>query len=108
LAAGAVAKATLDAIKCYQTQSNPAVIGIGGPHYNAKFTKIALEGPTSFGHMVPKYCLSEINADLLQQCVARTQGKVVDAILDWKGIPSNHKARILQELSRIQLPYKKV
>jgi D-tyrosyl-tRNA(Tyr) deacylase len=68
---------------------------------------MALNGEALFGHMIPKYALSFVDAATLQQCVERTMERVTCAILDWKGIPSQHKPEILRMLARNDLPYVK-
>jgi len=106
-ASGAVADAAIKATTKFRDSDQTVVIGIGGPHYNAKFTKLALENNTLFGHIIPKYALSYIDAEILQQCVERTQEKVDHAILDWKGIKGEDKPKILEALAEINLPYQK-
>ena len=106
-AAEAVAKAAMKAIINFQVPRQKAALGIGGPHYNSKFTKMTLENAALFGHIIPKYVLANVGAEILQQCVERTWEKVDEAILDWKGITSKDKPRILQALANIKLPYKK-
>jgi D-aminoacyl-tRNA deacylase len=107
-AAEAVANAAMTAIAEPQVSDKTAVLGIGGPHYNQKFTKMTLENDVLFGHIIPKYVLSHVDAEILQQCTEKTREKVDNAILDWKGITSKDKPKILQALTKIKLPYKKV
>jgi Uncharacterized protein conserved in archaea len=83
-AAEVVAHAAIAAIS--KRISYPTALGIGGPHYNAKFTKIALSTQTAFGHMIPKYAIPHVDAEIIKQCVERTMESVDSAILDWKGI----------------------
>ena len=107
-AAEVVAKSAFEAMANFQSTNQPAVLGIGGPHYNAKFTKMSLENNTLFGHMMPKYMLSNINTEILQQCIEKTQEKVNQAVLDWKGITSQDKPKVLQALTETNLPYCKI
>ncbi len=105
-AAEAVAKAALEAITKFQSnQTQTAALGIGGPHYNQRFTKMALDNAAIFGHMIPKYALQQVDSDMLKQCVSATKEKVTHAILDWKGIPGQDKPKILEALDHINLPY---
>jgi D-aminoacyl-tRNA deacylase len=105
-AAEAVAHATMAAIKT-QTEY-PAAIGIGGPHYNEKLTKIALTTPTAFGHIIPKYAIKEIDADMLKQCITRTLEKTQLAILDWKGIKGEDRPKLTQTIHTLGLDMEKV
>ena len=105
-AAEAVAHATV-AATAKQTQY-PTVIGIGGPHYNEKFTKIALTTSTAFGHIVPKYAIDEIDADMLRQCAEKTVEKVESAVLDWKGIKGEDKEKLIKAINTAGLKTEKV
>ena len=107
-AAEAVAKAAIEAITKFQPNpSQTAALGIGGPHYNQRFTQMALDNEAIFGHMIPKYALQLVDSHMLQQCVSATTEKVTHAILDWKGIPGKDKPKILEALDHINLPYTK-
>jgi len=106
-AAEAVAHATIKAISTFGKAEAKAVLGIGGPHYNSKFTRIALESETAFGHMIPKYAIPYADAEILRQCVEKTLEKVEYAILDWKGIKGEHKAKLVEMLQEISLPIQK-
>jgi D-aminoacyl-tRNA deacylase len=107
-AAEAVAHSAMTAIATYKGANNSAVLGIGGTHYNQNFTLMALMGAATFGHMIPKYALSAIDANMLQQCIEKTLEKVPLALLDWKGIKSEDKPNIISALESIGLPYQKV
>jgi D-aminoacyl-tRNA deacylase len=103
-AATAVAKAAMEAIADFGNTNHTAVLGIGGTHYNQKFTQMALDGEAVFGHIIPKYAIPLVDSEILMQCVQRTQEKVESAILDWKGIKSEHKPTLLASLAEIGLP----
>lgn len=107
-AAEVVAHAAMKAISEMCSFPAKAVLGIGGPHYNAKFTRIALEDQVAFGHMIPKYAIPSIDKEILRQCVERTLEKVDHAILDWKGIKGESKLPVLGMLEEIGLPFEKV
>jgi len=83
-------------------------LGIGGPHYNAKFTKLALSTKRAFGHMLPKYALGEVDAEMIRQCVERTLETVDSVVLDWKGIKGAHKQKIIAALENLCVPSEKV
>ena len=107
-AAEAVAHAAMSAIGKFGASENAAVLGIGGTHYNQRFTRMALDGAAVFGHMIPKYAVALVDAEMLRQCVEKTLEKVDCAVLDWKGIKSADKPQLLKALKEIGLPYKKV
>jgi D-aminoacyl-tRNA deacylase len=107
-AAEAVAHAAMAAIADFQKPRSSAVLGIGGTHYNQKFTLMALMGQTTFGHMIPKYAVALADEAMLRQCVERTLEHVPLALLDWKGIKSEDKPGLLAALEAAGLPYQKV
>jgi D-aminoacyl-tRNA deacylase len=110
VAAEAVAHSAMTAIANFEapTPSCSAVLGIGGTHYNQQFTLMALMGAATFGHMIPKYAISHIDAQIVKQCVEKTLEKVPYALLDWKGIKSEDKPGLLAALETAGLPYKKI
>lgn len=107
-AAEAVAQAAIEAIANYGSSTQAAVLGIGGTHYNRKFTQMALSGEAAFGHMIPKYAVPAVNLQMLQQCVEKTSEHVSAVVLDWKGIKSEDKPKLLADLQELGLPIKKV
>ncbi len=86
----------------------PTALGIGGPHYNSKFTKMALSTQIAFGHIIPKYAIAGINAEMIKQCVERTLEPVDSVILDWKGIKGEHKKKIITALEDCGIPSEKI
>jgi len=107
-AAEAVAHASIKAISKFGESKDKAVLGIGGPHYNNKFTRMALESDIAFGHIIPKYAVSWLDTEILRQCVEKTLEKVELAILDWKGVKGEHKSKLVGMLEEIGIPFKKV
>lgn len=107
-AAEAVAHAAMLAIGKFGVSEKKAVLGVGGTHYNERFTRMALDGETIFGHIIPKYAVPAVNAAMLRQCLERTLEPVDSAVLDWKGIKSADKPQLLAALQEIGLPYKKI
>ena len=105
-AAEAVARAAMAAVS--KRSKYAVVLGVGGPHYNAKFTKIALSKPIAFGHIIPKYAVSLLDADMVRQCVERTVEKVESVILDWKGIKGADKKGLIAILNDVGVSIEKV
>ncbi|MEM3715532.1 MAG: D-aminoacyl-tRNA deacylase [Candidatus Bathyarchaeia archaeon] len=86
----------------------PTALGIGGQHYNEKFTRMALTSDIAFGHMIPKYALGYLNEPMLKQCIERTVEKVEKIVLDWKGIRGEDKSRLMEIIRSIDLDVEKV
>jgi D-aminoacyl-tRNA deacylase len=108
-AAEAVAHATMYAISKQSEQSEyEAVLGIGGPHYNDKFTKAALETKWAFGHIIPKYAVGQLDYSMVKQCVERTVEKVEVVVLDWKGIKGADKEPLKTVLHEINIKVEKI
>jgi D-aminoacyl-tRNA deacylase len=105
-AAEAVAHAAMTAAKTRVI--HPTVIGIGGPHYSEKFTKIAFTTPMAFGHMIPKRVIPQIDTSMIEQCIVRTVEKVETTILDWKGIKGEDKQNLLKTIAQTSLRIEKV
>jgi len=107
-AAEAVAHATMKAISNFGESKATAVLGIGGPHYSEKFTRLALENGIAFGHIISKHAIPSIDAEVLKQCVEKTVEKVEFAVLDWKGIKGEQKSRLVGMLEEIGVSFEKV
>jgi len=105
-AAEAVAHAAMKAATSEEKYT--AVLGVGGPHYNEKFTRIALESDIAFGHIIPKYAVGLVDLEILKQCVEKTLEKVETAVLDWKGIKGADKQPLLDSLKTLGLKIEKV
>ena len=106
-AAEAIAHATMEAVSNFGSFPAKAVLGIGGPHYNSKFTRIALEEEMAFGHMIPKYAVPSVDLEIVRQCLRKTLEKVEIAILDWKGIKGEHKSRVTEMLEKLGVSFEK-
>jgi len=104
-AAEAVAHAAMSAV--LNQSKYPAVCGAGGPHYNARFTRIALSTPVAFGHIIPKYAVPNVDAEMLNQCVQRTLEKVDHAVFDWKGMRGADRERLAAALKELNVPVEK-
>jgi D-aminoacyl-tRNA deacylase len=107
-AAEAVARSAIYAVANFTVPTSPVVLGIGGTHYNQRFTVMALVGEFAFGHMIPKYATHLVDDKMLSQCVEKNLEKVHLAVLDWKGIKSEDKPNLLSALETVGLPFKKV
>jgi len=104
-AAEAVAHATMAAV--LKKSNYPAVLGVGGPHYNKRFTEIALSTSKAFGHIIPKYASPHVDSEMTKQCVRRTLEKVESAVFDWKGMRGADRERLAAVLKELDVPVEK-
>ena len=89
-----------------EPEFDKVALGIGGTHYPEKFTKLALSGKYAFSHIMSRYYAGE--AGMLEKAVQRSEARPEVAVLDWKGIRSEHKPGVLAELDRLGLDHEKV
>ena len=107
-AAEAVGHCAMTTIANFSVPTSSCVLGIGGTHYNQRFSLMALLGEASFGHMIPKYAVHLVDSEMLSQCIEKSLEKVSLAVLDWKGIKSEDKPNLLSALETVGLPFRKV
>ncbi len=84
-------------IKDYET-----AIGLGGMHYCNNFNKIESSTNIAFSHICPKYYLSNLNENLLQEAVNKSLPKPKFIILDYKGL-GKEKNKIKDLLNNFNL-----
>jgi len=80
-----------------------SLIGLGGPHYAPKFTKLLLETPWAVSYIAPKYVLEELDAELIMQAVVKSEEVIEGAVLDWKGIRGDLRPKLLEELRKLNI-----
>lgn len=105
-AAEAVAQATMCAVS--RQSKYKAVLGVGGPHYNDKFTRFALGSEYAFGHIIPKYAVGQVDYSMVKQCVERCMERVDAVVLDWKGIKGADKEPLMKILDKIKVSTQKI
>jgi D-aminoacyl-tRNA deacylase len=104
-AAEAVAHAAMKAAT--KDTKHPTVLGVGGPHYNQRFTKIALTTNRAFGHIISKYAAPTVEPEVVKQCIQRTAEHVEAAVFDWKSMKSADRNRIISALNELNVPIAK-
>lgn len=72
-------------------------IGLGGPHYSRKFTRVLAESEYAVATIAPKHVLPFVTQRVLAQMTLRSVEKVTYALLEWKGL-GGEKERVLQLL----------
>jgi len=69
----------------------PVAIGFGGGHYCRKFSKVS---DFAMGHICPKYSMPHLDAEMLQQMIAKTTPQPEFALVEKKGLGPD-KRRVL-------------
>jgi len=73
-------------------------IGFGGPHYVPNFTEIERKTRIAMSHIAPKYVIDDIDKQIVSQAITRSETDTKLAIIDWKGLNSKQRKKILQIL----------
>ena len=68
----AACNAIADALLTGQGNTARVAIGLGGGHYAPRFTDLALDDDTAFGHMIPDYQLKHIDESMVQTAIDAT------------------------------------
>jgi len=102
-AAKIVAASIIAAIKKYESYKNKqqvkAVIGVGGPHYCPRFTRLEKEG-YAFSYVIPAYALP-LSKEMLQQAISRCIEPFDKVIIDWKGLKGEERKQVVEMLASL-------
>ena len=101
----AVAAACVAAFERKDWAPEPAV-GFGGTHYAPTFTRLALRGEYSIGHICPKYALP-VEPPMIRQAFEKTVEKPRIALIDWKGVQSEPRRRLVETLEKLGIEWVK-
>jgi D-aminoacyl-tRNA deacylase len=107
LAGKVVAEAMMKAL-CREAPVVPVYLGFGGGHYSPKFTPLMIEGEKAVGHILPKYQAENFDAVMLKQAIGKTHEEVEGALVDWKGLPGEHRDRIITLIEEEGLKWQKI
>ena len=94
----------------------PIAFGIGGGHYCPKFTKYELAGAKegnalAFSHVIPNYLLDEIEESLenaLKKGIEKSKDPMNICLIDWKGMKSEKRKKIIEFLEKNKIKWKRV
>ena len=78
----------------------PAALGFGGGHYVPRLTDVALEYKISFGHMIPKYAVDNINERMIEDACRKSQNCRI-AYIHRKGLNSSQRKLVESILDKI-------
>jgi len=94
IAANAVMSAITDA-----EETRPTAVGFGGTHYSAKHTRICMDGDYAIGHLVSSHSFDGGVSDrVISDTFGKTVGSCNTAIVDWKGLHSNDRRKLIASL----------
>ncbi len=80
-------------------ETSPTAVGFGGTHYSAKHTRISMEGDYAIGHLVSSHSFGGGVSDrVITDTFSKTTGSCNTAIVDWKGLHSNDRRRLIASL----------
>ncbi len=108
-AAKIIAKTIIKAITTFNECkcSYKTALGFGGSHYCAGFNKIELRTDIAMSHICPKYSIENLDENMIEKMVKASFPKPDFALLDWKGMNSEQRKKIMLLLENIHLPYMK-
>ncbi|MDJ0270399.1 MAG: D-tyrosyl-tRNA(Tyr) deacylase [Aigarchaeota archaeon] len=99
-----VAEACLAACAAERVNVPEIAVGFGGGHYTPRFTPLVLQEKVAFGHVAPKYHFP-LSSEMIREAFEKTVERPKLAYIDWKGINSEQRQRLLEELSGIGVEY---
>jgi len=80
-------------------ETYPSAVGFGGTHYSAKHTRICVGGDYAIGHLVSSHSFDGgVSEQLISDTFSKTTGSCNTAIVDWKGLHSNDRRRLIASL----------
>ena len=80
-------------------ETRPAAVGFGGTHYSAKHTRICMEGDYAIGHLVSSHSFEGgVSPGVIGDIFSKTTGSCNTAIVDWKGLRSDDRRRLIASL----------
>lgn len=100
-ACGVVARAAFEISE--NSKTFRSAIGFGGPHYAPKFTDYCLKNEIGIGHICPKYHIAELDESMAKQMVEKTIPRPEIALIDWKGLDMNGRAKVTIILNKLKI-----
>ena len=94
--------------KIRKPKTIPVVVGFGGTHYAPGFTRKTLENKLIPGHICPKYQADKLTEQMILQAFERTTPKPNFAAIEWKGLTSSQRTKIIEILNKNKIKWKKV
>ncbi|MHA1753795.1 MAG: D-aminoacyl-tRNA deacylase [Candidatus Helarchaeota archaeon] len=85
-------------------------IGIGGPHYAQKFSKVVGNPDINFtvSHIIPKYFIDSLSKKMISECIKKSKEPIEAFVFDWKGTNSIQRKKIIPFIESLNYKYKKI
>lgn len=97
----AVAEAIWAAIMC--PSKSASAVGFGAGHYAPSHTRVTMKRELAIGHIIPKYVLENVDAEMVETVFQKTWGGCSRAVLDWKGIRGENRRKLLEVLKEMHI-----
>jgi D-aminoacyl-tRNA deacylase len=85
-----------------------AAVGFGGGHYSPRHTTAVISGDLAIGHVIPEYFFEEYDPRVVGQAFRKTVGACRTAAIDWKGLKSDARKRLISTLEGFGLGWVRV
>jgi len=102
-----ISKTIMQTINEYCNKKYDVAIAFGGRHYCSGFNKVELLSEIAISHICPKYEFDNLTVEMINEMINLTTDKVNFALIDWKGLNSLQRTKLIELLESIKLPWKK-
>lgn len=103
----AVSAVILELIKKLNTSGYQAAAAVGGPHYCTAFNKIMFESDYAIGHVCPKYHCDKLDDALIAQMAEKASPPARMFFIDWKGVNSAARSKIIGIIEKLGYKYER-
>ncbi len=93
-------------LEFYNQREFKVGVGFGGMHYAPQFKKLLKDKDIAMSFICPKYNISYLDKNLVEQMLNNTYEKVDYFIVDWKGTNSADKQHLIPLLEEFDIPIK--
>ncbi|MBD3388234.1 MAG: hypothetical protein GF416_04070 [Candidatus Altiarchaeales archaeon] len=80
-------------------EAKTPAIGFGGPHYAPNFTLATRK--YAIGHIMPKHAMESLTKTMVEEMIEKTLPRAELAIIDWKGLRSKERNRLVELLDEL-------
>lgn len=83
-----------------------SAVAFGGTHYCPSFNRIQIENPNiAIGHIAPRYASEFLDEKIVLEAVKKSSAEL--AIIDWKGLKSEARGKVISALAEAGIEWKK-